>query len=67
MDRSLVQINEVFERLAVEKDDSDDDEELYIPSRTGDYGIRFGGIHEPITEQDLCQDLSPVLDAGVSF
>ena len=56
MDRSLEQINEVFERLAVENDD----EELYIPSRTGDYDIRFGGIHKPITEQDLCQDLSPV-------
>ena len=60
MNRSLEQINEVFERLAVENEDSDDDDEMYIPSRTGDYGTRFGGIHKPITEQDLCQDLSPV-------
>lgn len=56
INRSLEQIKEIFHRLA----EVDDNGELYVPRKANDYGSRQGVTGPPLTNQDLCKDLSPL-------
>ena len=56
INRTLAQIKEIFAKLAK----VDENGEIYVPRKYKDYETRTGITNSPITNQDLCQDLSPL-------